>query len=559
MTDDFRPGVPAVTSDSALDAMTELAGLLAAVVDDASLDLFLRAAVESAAVLAGISTAFIALLNSDGRVRLVTSSGTSPASGVTTLGAGDAQALLAQFVRDPTVLRAADFLDRPELENIRDRLSMQRRPVVALPVISRGSVRGFVYLAGTQNPGRGRADEERVARMITSLVASAVREPPVVVDPERHARTVCRAASDATSFVRATGDWARSESFRGMAEGARRAAGAESAVVVMDSSGGAHIIGVAGDGVESLAGREITDDQHGITALLERIDTATHSTARDFEDNWEQRWWQDVPQRGDILLVPFTCDGTDSGFVALARSKGSAGFSEEDTIVASAYSTHLRHSISTAMASQQSEDLAVFAERERISRDLHDRIFQRLYATNLGLQHVRGESQAGPIAPSIDAAIAGVDGIIRELRGTVNTLGAAPGMPDGLRGEVQDIVKRIAGGGDYDVRVRLLGPVDAVGVHQGADDLLAALTEGLSNAVRHSRAALIEVDIAVSGDRLSLTVTDDGAGINVPRPGNGLGNLRRRAELAGGSFTITPRQPRGTELVWTVPRLPATT
>lgn len=199
------------------------------------------------------------------------------------------------------------------------------------------------------------------------------------------------------------------------------------------------------------------------------------------------------------------------------------------------------------------ELLTLADERERIARDLHDTVLQRLFGLGLELQaaSIRApESVAERIEHSVDE----IDLIIREIRTAVFTLGSA-GRAGSLGQELNVVTaqaKRVLG---YAPRLRMDGPVETAITPEIRTELLASLREALTNVARHSGATEAEIELH-SGDTVLMRVLDNGCGVPAEfdtSSGNGLRNMTERARLLGGGCSLVPRADRGTELRWWVP------
>ena len=195
-------------------------------------------------------------------------------------------------------------------------------------------------------------------------------------------------------------------------------------------------------------------------------------------------------------------------------------------------------------------DLQVRAERERIARDLHDRVIQRLFAVGMSLQRLT-MSNDEMVSQRAGHAIDEIDESINELRTAIFTL-TRP-HDGGVRGRLAVITERFARSLARAPRLVFEGPVDLLAAEL-ADELDAVLSEALSNASRHAGAEHVEVKVAVRGDSLSLRVADDGIGIGSGMlRGSGLDNMAHRAATHHGTLTIEPNSPSGTVVVWRVP------
>ena len=196
-------------------------------------------------------------------------------------------------------------------------------------------------------------------------------------------------------------------------------------------------------------------------------------------------------------------------------------------------------------------ELSVLEDRERIARDLHDTVIQRLFAAGMSLQAAAAQS-----SPDVQQRVGGVvdelDTTIREIRQAIFRLTAHNLDDASLRRRLVAVVDEADEPLGFAPEVRFDGPIETVDDDR-AEHLLAVLREALSNVARHARASHAQVRVSVS-DRLELVVADDGIGVPSDAvPGGGTTNLRGRAEDLGGTFLIEPGTPRGTVVRWTVP------
>jgi signal transduction histidine kinase len=211
-------------------------------------------------------------------------------------------------------------------------------------------------------------------------------------------------------------------------------------------------------------------------------------------------------------------------------------------------------------------DLMVVEDRERIARDLHDTVIQRLFATGLSLQGVVARLPDDPVvAERLQTAVDDLDDTVRHIRTTIFELQQARLPGRSVRQEVLDLVGEARDGLGFEPLVRFDGPVDLGVPGDVADHLLAVVRESVANATRHAEAGWLEVRIRVTENELVLEVEDDGRGIPDDRAavadeedesgleGHGLRNLRQRAERLGGSMEVLRPAAGGTLVVWRVP------
>ncbi|MFK0156129.1 PAS domain S-box protein [Streptomyces sp. NPDC090493] len=197
-------------------------------------------------------------------------------------------------------------------------------------------------------------------------------------------------------------------------------------------------------------------------------------------------------------------------------------------------------------------DREVMAERDRIARDLHDMVIQRVFGAGLALQSTAARLP-GPDADRLHTVIDELDATIRELRTTIFDLHQPAQKAASLRAQVLDEASAAQDRLGFAPAVEFEGPVDAALPDATAAHLLAVLREALSNATRHAHASAVTVFVRAGSDLL-LEVTDNGRGLDpaVTRS-SGLTNLRRRAEKLGGTFDITGDPAGGTRLRWRIP------
>ena len=199
---------------------------------------------------------------------------------------------------------------------------------------------------------------------------------------------------------------------------------------------------------------------------------------------------------------------------------------------------------------QAEQELRVVEDRERIARDLHDIVIQKLFAAGMTIQGVLSRSTEPDQARRLASVVDDLDDTIREIRSAIFSLQSNRG--DGVRGEILRIVseERLVLG--FEPRVRIEGPVDTISESVAAE-LLATLREALSNVARHAVASAVEI-IVECGESVTLRVLDDGRGIPVTRHGgNGIRNVTERATMLGGQCRVAARPDGGTMLEWQVP------
>ena len=213
--------------------------------------------------------------------------------------------------------------------------------------------------------------------------------------------------------------------------------------------------------------------------------------------------------------------------------------------------------IENARLHQRLEQMAVLGERERIARDLHDTVIQRLFATGLGLQGLVGRIEGADLRERLQQAVDELDETIREIRISIFDLEArdvtrmacAPGFSP-WPSEVTPTL-------GFEPKVHMEGPLDTATDAPTRDELLKTMREALSNVAKHAAASSVDVRLSAGAGTITLRVADNGVGIpGGPARGHGLDNMEARAEALGGVCEFTGRPGGGTVVTWRVPSSP---
>jgi signal transduction histidine kinase len=260
------------------------------------------------------------------------------------------------------------------------------------------------------------------------------------------------------------------------------------------------------------------------------------------------------PPMQSFLGVPVRIQDRVFGNLYLTEKRGGEDFTagDEEMVVALAGAAGV--AIENANLQARVRDLAVLQDRERIARDLHDTVIQRLFATGLGLQAATYITAKPEVAARIQQAVDELDATIRDIRGVIFALQAHESGEGSLRVQVLRLMTEMATALSFEPRVHFDGPVEAAADEELSADLLAVLRELLSNVAHHAEATSADVYL-LAGSEVILRVEDNGRGPGPVRAGGrGLRNLAARAEHHRGSFTLVARDGPGSLAEWRVPR-----
>jgi signal transduction histidine kinase len=260
------------------------------------------------------------------------------------------------------------------------------------------------------------------------------------------------------------------------------------------------------------------------------------------------------PPMQSFLGVPVRVRSEVYGNLYLTDKVGAREFSDQDEALAEALAVAAGIAIENTRLHERVRVLSVLDDRDRIARDLHDRVIQRVFAVGMSLQGAARLPERDQIVDRVNRAVDELDATVTEIRTAIFELGENP-MPGGLRRSVVELIEEIQTSLGLRPDVIFHGPVDNAIDQQVADHILAVLREALTNVGKHADAKRCSVIISVA-DEVSLEVSDNGSGIPLPPAdgaGMGLRNLRNRAEKLGGSFLVEAREDGGTRLFWSVP------
>jgi signal transduction histidine kinase len=267
-----------------------------------------------------------------------------------------------------------------------------------------------------------------------------------------------------------------------------------------------------------------------------------------------------VMDAGPIMVVPLVAGENVRGALSVARKRGRRRFDDADLDMATTFAGHAAVALELADARADQQRVLLLEDRDRIARDLHDHVIQRLFAAGMTLQGVPGLRGAEQ-AVRIDRVVTDIDDVIAQIRTSIFGLrGSLQPQATSVRNELLAVASETSTLLGFEPRVRFTGPVDSVVGPDLADDLVAVAREALSNAARHAQADAVELSLSVSDAALVLEVVDNGVGLGDITRRSGLDNMRVRAEQYGGTLEVgpapagtSPAEREGTHLRWTIP------
>lgn len=248
---------------------------------------------------------------------------------------------------------------------------------------------------------------------------------------------------------------------------------------------------------------------------------------------------------GPALVLPLRAADTVAGVLVALRSADEQPFSDKQLDMMAAFADQAALAWRLATAQRQMREVEILTDRDRIARDLHDHVIQRLFAVGLTLQGAAPRARVPAVRESIYSSIDDLQEIIQEIRSAIFDLHAGPSRATGLRHRLDKVIDQLAIPALH-TTVQYTGPLSVVDTVL-ANHAEAVLREAVSNAVRHANATSLAINVSVEDD-VRVEVVDDGVGISGDITESGLRNLRQRADDAGGEFTVENMPTGGTLL-----------
>ncbi|WP_299925563.1 GAF domain-containing sensor histidine kinase [uncultured Nocardioides sp.] len=520
-------------SPSPLDAdARSLLEAVTAISSDLDLASVLTRIVEAATALTGATYGALGVLGSDGELVEFVTTGVDERTRALIGDLPRGRGILGVIIEDPSGLRLADLSAHPSSVGFPPN-HPPMRSFLGMPVRIRGTVFGNLYLTEKAGGGPFTEADEQLVEELARTAGYVISNARSFALSERR-RQWLEASAELAELLQPPVDL--DEVLPLIVSTARQVAHAR-AVALWSSLGPEHdTLSVAPD---------LAADDARVAALL--ADARPGLEAGGGAVVVTTSGGDDLP----LVVVPLRSHlAPVSALVAVAQP-GSGLLDVEERDLFAGFADQLALSLDRTQALADRQELALISDRERIARDLHDIVIQRLFATGLQLQGVAAMTGGSALAERLDKAVADLDDTIKAIRGTIFELQDRRG--DSLRAAIRKLVKEYVPVLGFTPVVRTSGPVDtAVPPALGAQ-LLAVLREAVSNVARHALADGAEVDVGVVGDRLELRVADDGVGMPDEVSESGLRNARRRADDLGGTLEVSRVGERGTVLVWRAP------
>lgn len=454
--------------------------------------------------------------------------------------------VLGHLIDEPKPIRLDNIMQHPASVGFPPN-HPPMRTFLGVPVRIRDEVYGNLYLTEKADGQPFSEDDEVLVEALAAAAGIAI-DNARLYEQSRARQSWIEATRDMGTELLGGADPARV--FRLIADDALDLAGADVVLVAVPTDIQLHV-----DEVKELLVVE-TAGAVGPPGSLPPITVAGSAIGSAFATRTPQRFdsigdeLSAMPEAGPALVLPLRTTDTVAGVVVILRRHGRQTFSHEQLDMMAGLADQATLAWQLATTQRHLRELDVLSDRDRIARDLHDHVIQRLFAVGLSLQGTIPRSRLPEVQQRIRNSVDDLQEVIQEIRTAIFDLHGGSAGSTRLRQRLDDAVGAFAGS-ELRTSVQYVGPLSVI---DGAlaDHAEAVVREAVSNAVRHADAQTLTIYVRVD-DELAIEIIDDGRGMPADVTASGLNNLRCRADEVGGQFSVGAAPSGGTVLRWSAP------
>ncbi len=421
---------------------------------------------------------------------------------------------------------------------------------LGVPVRTRGKVFGNLYLTEKAGGSDFTPEDESIV-LALAAAAGVVIENARLYEEAAQRQSWLAATAEITAVL--AGEVPRSGALQMIADLARNVSGADVVwLVIGHDPQSLRLQTASGVRVDFEVTRSVPLERSLAATVVE---TGRPMVSEDIGTDpaaFDMAGLPDWPRLGPAVVVPLRSGHAVEGALGLAWThERASGFDALDPALPSSFAEHAALALQIVQSREDRERLALLEDRDRIGRELHDVVIQRLFAMGLSLQGASRTRDHETLVGRVDQAVDDLDATIKDIRRSIFGLAMTDASHD-IQAEVTRLVDRAAATLKFRPTLSFEGPVRTVVSGDLAPEVLAVLAEALSNASRHALARAVDVAVK-AGDDVVLRVRDDGRGMPDDVIESGLRNMRERAERRGGRLLIETKAGEGTMLEWCVP------
>jgi signal transduction histidine kinase len=530
-------------SHALLEAVVAIGGHL-------ELEVVLRRIVEAAVELVSARYGALGVIGEDGRLAEFIPVGLDESQIASIAHWPEGRGLLGKLITDPRPLRLSDIAAHPESSGFPDG-HPPMRSFLGVPVRVRDEVYGNLYLTGKQGGGDFDEEDEGLVVALAAAAGVAIENARLYAEARRQQQWL-RANAEVTELLLSEAEPA--EVLELVTRQALEISGADLVVLALPTGNREQLVieHASGQGAANALGLALPTRESASGIVMA---SGKPLTIADFSTDPRVA---EVARRhmplGPAVLFPLGPAGEVRGVLTAGRHQGGLPLAPPAVDMVTTFAAQAGIGLELAEHRRDVQRLALFEDRDRIARDLHDRVIQRLFATGMSLQGATALMPNSEAVHRVEQAVDALDETIRDIRSAIFAL-QSRGQTEraGVRAQILAVADEMAEPLGFAPTLRMAGPIDTRVPGHIADQLLAALREALANVAKHARASRADVTVEATSTGLALVVRDNGVGPTGTGRRSGLANLADRAAKLGGTLRTVTADGGGTELDWRVP------
>jgi signal transduction histidine kinase len=541
-----------------LDTQERLRGLLDAVVfigNDLALERVLEQIVRAAGQLVDARYVALGVLGSgsDRRLQAFVTHGLTEEERAAIGDLPRGKGLLGHIIDHPEPLRLANLHAHADSYGFPPN-HPPMTSFLGVPIRIRDKVFGNLYLTEKAGGGNFTQDDEEIVIALAAAAGVVIENARLYEESARREAWLSAAAEITAALL---GPVRRADALQLVADRASSVAAADLACVILRDQDDSLVIQVVSGGSADVVGHTIPMAGTLAGSVVVSGDMLVVEDASVGADDREPdfRAPSDWPTPGPVAIFPMRSAAGVDGVLSVIWDKANfEAFASIDPELPAAFAEQAALALQVTKAREDQARLAVFEDRDRIARDLHDLVIQRLFAIGLGLQNTIPMTARPEVAQRTSDAIDEIDATIKDIRRSIFSL-ATPANAPSLRRELDGVLEAAADALGFRPAFRTSGPVDSEVPPTLHAHIVAVVTEAVSNAARHAQPHELVVSLSVRNGSVELEIADDGSGFDpdARERDSGIANMRHRAKTAGGACAVTSAIGQGTTVAWSAP------
>ncbi len=460
----------------------------------------------------------------------------------------EGRGLLGELIVHPQPLRLADIAADPRSSGF-PAGHPPMRSFLGVPVRIRDEVFGNLYLTEKENGGQFDEEDEAVTVALAAAAGVAIENARLYEESRRRQRWL-QASAEVSRMLLSGAD--PGEVLDLVTRQVLVMSGADLAVLALPDDERHELVIRHSAGEDAAKAHGLT--LPGVSLSAEVLSTGEPVTLEDFSrDDRVAQVAREQMSLGPAVVFPLGGPGNTRGVLTVGRRPGGMPLAPAATEMVGSFAAQAAVALELAEARRYAEQVTMLHDRERIARDLHDLVIQRLYATGMSLQGALPLIARPEVTERVSRAVDALDDTIGEIRSAIFALQARHDITrPGLRGQLLGIADEMTGPLGFAPSLSLSSGLDEQVPPGIAAQGMHVLREALSNAARHAAASRVDVTVEAGRD-LVVVVRDNGSGMQDSTRRSGLANLAERARQLGGTLHVGAADGGGTELRWQVP------